>query len=720
MVTPLKTGAPVHTTEQAQRRSKLKAKSTRAPSLLGFFIHNLAAHPGGSDCPAARSEAYALALKQHAMAVGRAGHDSSSDDEMTEAMDGVTPKQEAEGAEAVQRELPLLPPISPLPPAQAHSVNGTAAIADGAYAEATAPGDSNGAGEASATMDTGLDHAWAQAEDAGDAQGWLALVYDALRDGEEEAEDAGQAGPNSSGCALTVDVAVTPVGQTLNPTSTLQYAHAPHGGPVSTGQSPPPLPGHSQGQQGWASPPALNAEWEPTGERRGWSAPPPDVGLAAEGMELGRGFAAHAEEWLARSDRVPVPAADLPDSPSVPAPAFAPGSWRAGSSQPPSQPAADRTHRLAQRAAAGLWSSSNLWERPAERAAAGHSWGPSAFPSHLPGSSAPQQQQPLASSGRHAHPPTAPQPCASAYAPPPHAASTAYFGDGYYGGWLDDGTSSAPELHTPRRATDGGMYAPPSGPMQSPQPPFYPPPCPSCCCACGAGRWHQKPANAYGMQSSPYDPRAANGRWVPPPPPSHQGWSAPSGHGPLSTAPSAPSAFGVPSWDPCATDGWPTVEGAGGPATPGQNRFGGRCALPRSRNNLERGSLPSSWSLASVASAYPEQTPSPMSLWTAAAPGAGDLAPAAASARTPRSSAAVADPPVARCMPYTRQSDPGVHRRIPAPKATGLAPQPPCAAVGPRRLPSDLQALFDRTGMPPPPDGPLPPFLHELNGKPEC
>ncbi|KAG2489562.1 hypothetical protein HYH03_012013 [Edaphochlamys debaryana] len=638
--------------EAARSHSKLKAKSTRSPSLLGFFVHHLAAHPGGPDCPAARSEAYALALKQHAAAVGRTGHDSSSDDEMTEAMDGVTPKQEAEGAETLQRELPLPPSTALPPPAQAYSVDGIATSADGADAEATAPGDSNGAGEAAATMDTGLDHAWAQVEDAGDAQGWLALLYDALRDG-EEAEDAG--------------------------------AHS--GRPSGSGQ----------GQQGWASPPALYDEWEPMGERQGWSAPLPAVGLAAEDRELGRGFAAHAEEWLARSGPVPAPANGLPDRPSVPAPAFAPGSWQAGSSRFPSQPPPI------------------LWKRPAEVRAVGHSWAPSEFPGHLPGSST--QPPPLASSGRHAHPPTAPQPCASAYAPPPHAASTAYFGDGYYGGWFDDGTSSAPELHTPRRATDGGMYAPPSGPMQSPQPPFYPPPCPSCCCACGAGRWHQKPANAYGMCSPPYDPRAANGRWGPPPPPNHQGWGAPSGHGPLSTAPSAPPAFGVAGWEPCATDGWQTAEGtAGGPATPGQDRFGGRCALPRSRN-LERGSVSLGCSLMTATSAPPPEAPGSTGGWTAAGPCIGNLAPAAASARTPRSGAAVADPRVARCMPYTRQSDPGVHRRVPAPQATGLAPQQSCAAVGPRRLPSDLQALFDRTGMPPPPDGPLPPFLHKLNGR---
>ncbi|KAG2489563.1 hypothetical protein HYH03_012014 [Edaphochlamys debaryana] len=477
---------------------KLKAKSTRAPSLLGFFIHHLAAHPGGPDCPAARSEAYALALKQHAAAVGRTGHDSSSDDEMTEAMDGVTPKQEAEGAETLQQELPLPPSTALPPPVQAYGFDGTAVSADGgADAAAVASGISSGAGEAAATMDTGLDHTWAQAEDAGDAQGWLALVYDALRDG-EEAEDAG--------------------------------AHS--GRPSGSGQ----------GQQGWASPPALDDEWEPTGERQGWSAPLPAVGLAAEGRELGRGFAAHAEEWLARSGPVPAPVADLPDSPSVPAPAFAPGSWQAGSSQPPSRPPASLCGRLAQRAAVG------------------HSWAPSEFPGHLPGSST--QPPPLASSGRHAHPPTAPQPCASAYAPPPHAASTAYFGDGYYGGWFDDGTSSAPELHTPRRATDGGMYAPPSGPMQSPQPPFYPPPCPSCC------------------------------------------------------------SFGVGSSGPSAA--WSTVEGTGGPAAPGHPRFDGRWAPPPSRT-LAWGSPPRSCSLAAAATAPPEEAPEPMGGWAAGGPFGGDL-----------------------------------------------------------------------------------------------
>ncbi|KAG2489576.1 hypothetical protein HYH03_012024 [Edaphochlamys debaryana] len=538
-------------------------------------------------------------------------------------------------------------------------------------------------------MDTGLDHAWAQAEDAGDAQGWLSLVYDALQGG-EEADDARLTGPSGSGYALA---------DTSAPAAGVQQLHSPYWGPQAHSPCPPPLPGHSQGQQGWASPPALDAEWEPMGERKGWRGPLPAVRLA-EGRDEGLSFAAHAQEWLARPGPVPAPAADLPGSPSVPAPAFAPGSWRAGSSQPQSQPPDSSSHRVAQRATAE------------------HSWARSAVPGHLPaGSSAPQQQQPLASSGRHAHPPTAPQPCASAYAPPPHAASTAYFGNGYGGGWFDDGTSSAPELHTPRRATDGGMYAPPSGPMQSPPLPFYPPPCPSCCCACGAGRWHQKPANAYGMHPPPYDPRAANGRWGPPPP-SHQGWGAPSGHGPLSPAPSAPPAIGGPGWDPCAIyDGWSTAEDTGGPATPGRDRFNGRWVLPAARN-LGRGTLPRSCSFAAVASAYPEHAPISMGLWTAAAPCAGDLAPAAACTHTPRSSAAVADPRVARCMPYARQSDPGVHRRVLAPQATGLAPQPPCAAVGPRRLPSDLQALFDRTGMPPPPEGPLPPFLHELNGKP--
>ncbi|KAG2498456.1 hypothetical protein HYH03_003710 [Edaphochlamys debaryana] len=62
--------------------SKLRAKTSRKPSLLGTYVRILAAHPAGPEDDAARADSYTKALQQHAATLAKLnGIDLESDDD---------------------------------------------------------------------------------------------------------------------------------------------------------------------------------------------------------------------------------------------------------------------------------------------------------------------------------------------------------------------------------------------------------------------------------------------------------------------------------------------------------------------------------------------------------------------------------------------------------------------------------------------------------------